>query len=55
MKHFLKGLFFLICVFSSMGLPAAYVSDSPASRYQAKLYFDTNDLEIKDFIFLRTI
>ena len=49
MKHSLKGLFFLICVFSSIGLSAAHVSDFALS-YQAKLYFDSNDLEISDNI-----
>jgi hypothetical protein len=44
MKHFLKGLFFLICFCSSIGLSAAHVNDS----YQAKLYFNSNDLEISD-------
>lgn len=48
MKHFLKGLFFLVCFFSSIGLSAAYVNDSPDPKYQAKLYFDSNDLEISD-------
>ena len=48
MKHFFKGLFFLICFFSSIGLSAAHVSDSPALRHQAKLYLDSNDLEIAE-------
>lgn len=47
MKHFLKGLFFLLCFFSSIGLSATSVNDSCAS-YQAKLYFNSNDLEISD-------
>lgn len=44
MKHFLKRLFFLICFFSSISLSAAHVNDSD----QAKLYFNSNDLEISD-------
>lgn len=48
MKHFLKGQIFLICFFSSMDLSAAYVNDSLAPRYQAKVYFESNDLEIAD-------
>lgn len=48
MKHFLKGLFFLICVFSSVGLSAAHASESTDLRYQAKLYFDSSNLEISD-------
>jgi hypothetical protein len=44
MKHFLKGLFFLICFCFSISLLAAHVNDS----YQAKLYFNSNDLEISD-------
>ncbi len=48
MKHFLKGLFFLACFFSSTSLSAAYVNDSPAPSYEAKLYFETNNLEIAE-------
>ncbi len=48
MKHFIKGLFFLIYFFSSIALSAAHISDSSAPSYQAKLYFDSNDLEISD-------
>ncbi len=48
MKHFLKGLFFLICFFSSSGLSAAYVSDYSDPTHQTKLYFNSNDLEISD-------
>ena len=50
MKHILKGLLFLICFFSSIGLSAAYVTDSTELSYQAKLYFDTSDLEIADSV-----
>ena len=49
MKQFLKGLFFLICIFSSIGLSAAYDNDFASD--QGKLYFDSNDLEISDQIF----
>jgi hypothetical protein len=48
MKHFLKGLFFLVCFFSSINLFAVHVSSLPAPRYQAKLYFDSNDLGISE-------
>lgn len=48
MKHFLKGMLFLICFSSFMNLSAACASNSPTSTHQAKLYFDANDLEIAD-------
>jgi hypothetical protein len=50
MNHFLKGLFFLIYFFSSSGLGAAHISDSSTPRYQAKLYFDSDDFEISDSV-----
>ena len=49
MKHYLKGLFFLICFFSG-GLSASHVSDYAASTYQAKLYVDSKDVEITDSV-----
>lgn len=48
MKYCLKGLFFLICFFSSMSLSAEYASDSSAPIGQAKVYFNADDLEIVD-------
>lgn len=47
-KYFFKGIFLLICLSSFMSLSTACVSDSSTSTYQAKLYFNTNDLEIAD-------
>lgn len=46
MSHFLKGMFFLTCVFSSIVLSADHVNESTDLGYQAKLYFDSNNLEI---------
>jgi hypothetical protein len=49
MKHIVKSLLFFICIFSFMGLSAAYASYSPtAASDQAKLYIDANNLEIAD-------
>jgi len=50
MKLYLKGIFFLICLFSSTNHLAADVSDSHAIEYQTKLYFDNHNLEIADNI-----
>ena len=50
MKYFLKGLFFLICFFSSINLSAAHLCDSFTTDCQAKIYFDPNDLEISENI-----
>ena len=44
MKHFLKGLVFLICFCFFIGLSAAPTNDF----CQAKLYFNSNDLELAD-------
>lgn len=48
MNNCLKGLFFLLCFFSSTGLTAADHIDSSIPKYQAKLYFVSNDLEISE-------
>lgn len=48
MKYFLKGLFFLIYFFSSVGLSAVNISDSLDPTFQTKLYFDSSDLEVSD-------
>ncbi len=47
MKHYLKGLFFLICFFSSSFLSAAYDNDSPPT-FSEKLYVDSKNVEITD-------
>lgn len=47
MNHFLKGILFLICFFSSISL-SANEGIFPAPDFQTKLYFGSGELEIAD-------
>lgn len=42
----MKTVFFLFSLFATMGLAAEYTNDSSSGR--AKLYLDSNDLEISE-------
>lgn len=46
MKNFIKAIIFLICAFSSVSVFASHNDDSFTPKYQDKLYFESNDLEI---------